>query len=169
MMAEYVSFADWLNQQPFKHKIFVPGNHDWSCNSNQYYLIKSLFNSSVHVLIADLIEIEGLTIFGSAREGYERCPSNVDILITHEPPSNILDEIPAFSRFNPDPHPFYLGSTALLNEIVERIKPKHHIFGHVHECGGQIERYKNITFINAAVLNENYTMSLPTGISIQID
>lgn len=165
---ELKEFADWFKALPMKHKIFVPGNHDWYCMSNGYYIVKDMFGPSVHFLLADYIEIEGLTIFGSAKEGYERCPRDVDILITHEPPSCILDELPAYSKFNPDPHPMHLGSTPLLTEIVDRIKPKHHLFGHIHECGGEIEIHKGITFINAAVLDEHYHLVRPMGITIDI-
>lgn len=165
-LQEYLSFAVWFKKQDAKHRIFVPGNHDWSTMGGQYYIIKETLGPTVHFLIADYIEIEGLKIFGSAREGYERCPEDIDILITHEPPSCILDEVPAFSKFNSDPHPLHLGSTSLLAQITDRIKPRYHLFGHIHEHGGEMERYKNTTFINAAVLDEYYVMARPTGISI---
>jgi predicted phosphodiesterase len=168
-LVEFFNFTEWFKSLPYKHKIFVPGNHDSYGINVGYYIIKEMFGTSVQMLLTDYIEIEGLKIFGSVQNGYQICPENVDILITHEPPSCILDEVPAFSQFNSDPHPMYLGNTLLLTEIIDRIKPRYHMFGHIHECGGQYKSYKNTLFINAAVLDENYTMVRPQGMLININ
>lgn len=166
--AELLSFSEWFKNLPYKYKIFVPGNHDWFCFSNGYYLVKQWLSPDVHFLIADYIEIEGLKIFGSAKEGYEKCPEDIDILITHEPPNAILDELPPFSRFNNEPLPLFMGDLNLLNEVIERIRPKYHLFGHIHECNGQQEIFKNIHFINGAVLDEYYKLVRPNGITINL-
>lgn len=167
-LAELLSFSNWFKNLDYKYKIFVPGNHDWFCTSNGYYTVKNMLGPSVNFLINDYVEIEELKIFGSAREGYERCPANIDILITHEPPSCILDEMPAFSKFNSDPHPMHMGSTVLLTAIVDRIKPRYHLFGHIHECGGETEIHKGISFFNTAVLDEHYHMVRPSGLILDI-
>jgi len=56
----------------------------------------------------------------------KQIPNNVDVLITHFPPYGIGD----FDENN------YIGSSTLLNEIKNRIKPVIHIFGHVHQGNG---------------------------------
>lgn len=53
----------------------------------------------------------------------------MDILITHWPPFGILDQIS---------HKEKGGSKGLL-EFVRAIKPKIHIFGHIHEKRGHIK------------------------------
>jgi predicted phosphodiesterase len=79
---------------------------------------------------------------------WEAIPNDTDILITHGPPQGILDiSGPPYNEGN-------LGC-ALLRERVDLIKPKIHIFGHIHGSYG----YKLVNgthFINASVLNEKY-------------
>jgi Icc-related predicted phosphoesterase len=55
----------------------------------------------------------------------------VDVLITHWPPFGILDQIS---------HKEKGGSKGLL-EFVRAIKPKIHIFGHIHEKRGHIKEF----------------------------
>ena len=49
-------------------------------------------------------------------------PEDTDIVITHGPPYGILDKI-----YNGQS----VGCKILLN-VIERVKPKVHIFGHIH-------------------------------------
>ena len=56
------------------------------------------------------------------RRRYLNMPTEVDVLITHGPPKGILDN--------------GNGSVAL-REAIEMRKIRKHIFGHIHECGGQ--------------------------------
>lgn len=168
-LEEFTSFTEWFRNLPFEYKLVIGGNHDWFCQSNGYYLIKDMFGPTVHFGGAELIEIKGLKIFLSMQTTYQRCPEDIDILVTHEPANCILDEIPPHTRFNPDPYPFHLGSTDLLINIVDRIKPQYHVCGHIHECGGRIERYRQTLFINAAVLDENYKLVRPEGILLDIN
>ena len=53
----------------------------------------------------------------------------VDILLTHCPPFRILDKTDA--NIN-------VGSEALRKKVFE-IKPKFHLFGHIHESKGQVK------------------------------
>ena len=111
------------------------------------------------------VEIKGLKIYGSphqptffdwafnVRRGklkqyWDRIPEGLDILITHGPPKGILDQS--------EPH---LGSEHLgcdeLMAAVERVKPKLHVFGHIHGGYGKVG-YVNTTFINASICDEQY-------------
>lgn len=75
-------------------------------------------------------------------------PDDIDILITHGPPYGICD----FTKKNTNS-----GCKYLLEQIKARIKPKYHIFGHIHEANGRVES-DNITFINCAIcLKKNPT------------
>jgi len=102
--------------------------------------------------------IDGLNIYGSPwtleyktwafmkppgekmREVWSMIPENTDILITHGPPYGIMDT-------NEDG--VHCGCEELL-KAVQRIKPKLHVFGHIHESYG-IEKQDGTTFVNAAV------------------
>lgn len=59
---------------------------------------------------------------------WAQIPADVDILITHGPPHNILDK-------NCDDFP--CGCPILREEIMTRIRPRIHIFGHIHEGYGE--------------------------------
>ena len=71
-------------------------------------------------------------------------PNNIDILITHQPPKNILD----YSQ------KIHYGSIMLLKRI-EQIRPKFHLFGHIHDNYGTQKQGETI-FMNTALMNENY-------------
>ena len=72
-------------------------------------------------------------------------------MITHGPPKNILDSYPK----EPENSPKRYGCKILRDEVLNRIKPKYHIFGHVHEGNGLI-KINDTTFINAAICTELY-------------
>lgn len=92
------------------------------------------------------------------KEKWDMIPSGLDILMTHGPPYEILDGV---GRFDEDVYPEddsvfikHVGCENLL-EAVRRVKPKVHVFGHIHASHGRIER-DGTTFINASIMNEVY-------------
>lgn len=70
----------------------------------------------------------------------QRSSGQVDVLLTHCPPHGILDRNNTTGE--------HCGSTALL-ELVRMMKPRLHVFGHIHEARGMLERDGTI-FVNAA-------------------
>ena len=81
-------------------------------------------------------------------EKWKLIPHDTDILITHGPPHGILDEVP---------RKYWIENTGCeeLRKKVEEIRPKAHIFGHIH-CGyGQTEKF-GVKFINASNCDESY-------------
>jgi Icc-related predicted phosphoesterase len=62
-------------------------------------------------------------------------PSDVDVLVTHGAPKGILD-----GGYGCD----------ILSGIVELSQPKNHIFGHVHQTGGQSIKKYCTAFYNVA-------------------
>lgn len=173
-MNEVAGFGVWFRSLPHKHKIFVAGNHDWMFAKNRMMALQILNNGliggerkpEVIYLEDSAVEIEGLKIYGSPwqptffdwafnldrgaaiKHKWDLIPEGLDILITHGPPMNILDQIAA-----------HLGSEHLgceeLMAAVERVKPKIHVFGHIHGGYGEA-KYVNTHFINAANCNEQY-------------
>jgi len=94
----------------------------------------------------------------SLADKWSLIPAGVDILLTHTPPSGILDGVPTF---NEDAYPSddsltqrHVGCEDLLKELA-RIRPRVHVFGHVHANPGRIERSGTI-FCNATIMNESY-------------
>jgi len=68
------------------------------------------------------------------------------VLVTHTPPYGILDCI------NTGEH---VGCEDL-RRALQRVKPKIHVFGHIHEDRGVVEQ-NGTTFINACICNGRYT------------
>ena len=82
------------------------------------------------------------------RRYWNLIPKDTGVLITHGPPMGILDWVP---RTYGEHH---IGCLDLF-DIVTHIKPKLHIFGHIHySCGKQ--KLQDTTFINASCINEEY-------------
>lgn len=150
-------FNEFLGTQKHKYKIVIAGNHDFAYQDYNDEAIALLTNG---IYLEDsLIEIEGLRIYGSPwqpyfygwafnlhrgielKEKWEMIPNNIDILITHTPPYGILDQVQGES----------FGCEDLLEEL-DRISPKIHIFGHIHQGYGVLKKDKT-TYINASICN----------------
>ena len=162
---ESVAFLEWFAAQPYKHKIFIAGNHDWFFEIYDKAYIDKIIPTNIHYLNDSGIEIEGFKIWGSPvqiefcdwafnrkkgadiNKHWKLIPKNTDILITHSPPFGILD------RTNSN----YNAGCEMLLKKVNLIKPKLHVFGHIHEGYGMIEK-EGIIFANASSLNVNYQL-----------
>ncbi|MFM7203120.1 MAG: metallophosphatase domain-containing protein [Myxococcota bacterium] len=151
----------WLLDQPHRHKILVAGNHDWLFQ-RQPELARALV-AELHYLEDSGCELEGLHFWGSPwqpwfcdwafnlktrqelHDRWKLIPSHTDVLITHGPPFGIMDKVE---------HSKSVGCEALL-ETVERIEPRLHVFGHIHEGHGQQQRGRTL-FVNASICDEAY-------------
>lgn len=78
---------------------------------------------------------------------WDKIPSSLDILITHGPPYQILDRTM---------QGLSVGCPLLLEKVMA-VKPKYHVFGHIHEGYGVREK-NGVTFINASICNADYDL-----------
>jgi predicted phosphohydrolase len=85
---------------------------------------------------------------------WDKIPDDIDILITHGPPEGILDECPDMFNY---PKMKSVGCPHLI-EAVRRVKPKLHVFGHIHDQHGILVS-QGTTFCNAAQLNDAYNVN----------
>jgi Icc-related predicted phosphoesterase len=133
----------WLASLPHKHKLFIPGNHDFAFEREVLPVPDGLV-----LLNNKTVEVEGITICGSpyslefrgwafgstrdlyrARKMWERIiPDNLDILVTHGPAFEVLDR-----TYHGEP----AGDEALAWVIASK-QPKAHVFGHIHESYGNV-------------------------------
>jgi Icc-related predicted phosphoesterase len=167
---EISAFARWFGSLPHKHKVFVAGNHDWLFETSNRYA-RSLLPKSIVYLEDSAVEIAGIKIYGSPWQPrfydwafnlnrgpelaakWKLIPPDTNILITHGPPHGILDEVP---------RRFFVENTGCeeLRKRVEIVRPKLHLFGHIH-CGyGQAEDF-GVKFVNASNCDEQYEPSQP--------
>ena len=172
---EVTTFNSFLGTLPHAKKIVIPGNHDFLFESNPG-LAKTLLSNAV-VLIDEEVCINGVRIFGSpwtpefgdwafmkSRSSlmyfWDRLPENIDILVTHGPPHGILDTISNYDRAE-------RVGCQFLGHKVKKMKPKYHLFGHIHEGYGKTE-IDGITYVNASICDERYRPVNP-AITIEIE
>lgn len=172
---ELRQFSDWFAVFPHQYKIFVAGNHDWLFQTDNARARRTL-GSSIIYLQDEACEIEGLKIWGSPwqpwfmdwafnlyrgpqlREKWALIPDDTNILITHGPPSRIQDLVPRGE---------YTGCEDLLVRVRALTRLKLHVFGHIHEGYGQIEKF-GVQFVNAAICDGAYA-AINKSIIVDID
>ena len=153
MEQEAIDFLNWFCDLPYRHKIFIAGNHD-EC---LYSATLSGLDENCHYLCHSGICIEGLnfygvpmfvgdTVNGRDKRFIQAIPMDTDVLITHQPPHGILDY----------DENYHYGSKDLWQKV-NSIKPKFHLFGHIHTNYG-IKTYNGITFSNASMMDVEYLL-----------
>jgi Icc-related predicted phosphoesterase len=159
---ETISFLNWFSNLPHKHKIFIAGNHDFLFEKKKQEEIAKLIPDNVIYLENSGVKIEGFQFWGSPdqpafyqwafnkttaerRESFAKIPTHTDVLITHCPPFRILDE----TKDGDD------VGCKILREKVKEVKPKLHVFGHIHEAYGQ-KTFNKTHFVNASLVDEYY-------------
>jgi predicted phosphohydrolase len=169
-------FNAWLGRIPAKHKIVVAGNHDMVFETWGPARVAAMLTNAIYLCDSG-VSVEGLYIWGSpwiawGGGGFERhrapahpwrsVPTECDVLVTHSPPGGIMDIHPStfdcapsapqrlcsvcLRKHTPNTHE---GDAELRVEILARIRPVLHCFGHCHNSPG-IGRKNGIVFSNAA-------------------
>ncbi len=174
ILEEVREFNTFLGTLPHPHKIVIAGNHDFCFEENREACEEALTNS---IYLQDQeITIDGVRFYGSPwqpwfydwafnlqrgpdiRAKWDLIPEGPDVLITHGPPFGIGDFTAQGDQ---------AGCQDLL-EVVEKIKPKVHIFGHIHEGYG-ITSSGATTFINASSCDQLYQpVNLPVVYGFEV-
>lgn len=170
---EVYEFASVMARLPHRHKIFVAGNHDLGFQDHPKQFEMMLSDAGVTYLRDSSTTIGDVKFYGSPWQPqfgnwafnlprgpalgvvWSKIPSDVTVLITHGPPQSILDLVPRGER---------VGCDELLAAVIEK-KPKYHIFGHIHEGYGVIERF-GVTFCNVSTCTKRYD---PTNKPLEIE
>ncbi|QSQ11972.1 metallophosphatase domain-containing protein [Myxococcus landrumensis] len=142
---ELESFLSWFSAQPAREKVFVAGNHDFICEREPGLTRELARQAGVHYLDDEELVVSGLRLWGSPvtpRFGgmafnYDRgapilarwnlIPEGLDILITHGPPKGVGDRT-------------FLGAHVGCSDLLARVhqvRPRLHVFGHIHESFGE--------------------------------
>lgn len=164
---EIIDFLKWFEVQDYTYKIFIAGNHDFLFEKNPS-LAESLIPKNCIYLNNSSVEIEGIKIWGSPitprfydwafncdrgekiKKYWEQIPNDTDILLTHGPAYGILDQVI---------NGLQVGCEELI-KVIEKIKPKIHACGHIHEAYGKVTNLNTI-FINSSVLDIRYKLVHP--------
>lgn len=140
------AFLDWYAALAIPAKIFVPGNHSTAIEKG---LVQPSDYPTIQFLIHQQTQWMGFKIFGSPytpqffdwaymkpREEldpiWQTIPDDTDILITHGPPKGHMD----VTRDMDTRALVHVGSKSLRKHVENRIKPKIHAFGHIHDENG---------------------------------
>jgi len=174
---EIKNFMQWFSKlNQYDYKLIIAGNHDFLFETFPV-LAKEHIPENVTYLEDSGVEILGVNFYGTPvqkifnnwafnrteekmKQHWEGIPDNTDVLITHCPPHMIRD-FAMYSNEN-------VGSPSLRDEVLNRIRPKIHCFGHVHLDYG-ITEFEGIKFVNASCLNERYEYAnKPIVVEIEI-
>jgi len=164
---ETQAFFRWFGMQNYSHKICVAGNHDTYIEKD-VAACQQMANAAGVILLNDSgCNIEGVSVWGSPitprffhwsfmrdpgpdiEAHWDLIPSDTDILITHGPVYGILDQV---DREGGDKE--HTGCPSLLKRIQE-IKPRFHVFGHIHEDYGR-EDHEGVSHCNVSTMNKEY-------------
>ena len=156
--AEVRDFLRWFAKLPHQYKLFIGGNHDLFLEQSKLVTIGKLIPKGVYYLNNSGLIVKGIRIWGSPvtpyflgmafnkkrgaeiKKVWDKMPSLTDILITHGAPAGIMDGgFGGFGGFG-------------CEDLLERVKPQYHLFGHAHGQSGN-SKVGETTFINAAMVD----------------
>ena len=141
-LPELEAVAAWLRSQPHPHKLVIAGNHDFALERNPV-AARALFQGLTFLEDSE-VTVAGLRIWGSPWQPWfhswafnlqrgadidakwKLIPEGIDVLVTHGPPLGFGDLVDQQER---------VGCEDLLRHL-GRVRPKLHLFGHIHEDRG---------------------------------
>ena len=142
-LPQLAEVADWLRSLPHPHKVVIAGNHDFGLQRTPAEA-RALFHGLTFLEDSEAT-VAGLRVWGSpwqpwfydwafnVRRGpaidakWALIPEGLDVLVTHGPPFGFGDRVHGGERVGCDDLLRHLG----------RVKPKVHLFGHIHEDRGE--------------------------------
>lgn len=182
---QVASLEAWLSSLPHEHKVVIAGNHDvtfhpehYQANHQRYHRhpydceqVRRILTESASVTYLEdsAVTIHGLRVYGSPwqpefcnwafslKRGAEcqavwaGIPDDTDILLTHGPPAGHGDTCWGGGA--------QVGCEHLMHRV-RRVRPRYHIFGHVHEGYG-VTHDGATTFVNASTCNLRYQPNNP--------
>uniref|UniRef100_A0A0N5APF7 Metallophos domain-containing protein n=1 Tax=Syphacia muris TaxID=451379 RepID=A0A0N5APF7_9BILA len=174
-IGEVIKFNAEIGKLPHKYKVVIAGNHEIGFEDgeemserqiaglNMLGISKAyeMLNNCIY-LCDKSIELFGLKIYGTpwhTMPGYSfyrsrgqaimskwnLIPAKIDVLITHNPPLGHGD-YNSWQKCDG----LLAGCADLLNTVEKRVKPKYHIFGHIHQMHGATTNGVT-TFLNASI------------------
>jgi len=159
--AEIEAFDRWLGTLPHPHKVVIAGNHDFCFERDPES--RTWINNATY-LQDEETTVAGLRIWGSPWQprffdwafnldrgeelarAWARIPTGIDILITHGPPMGILDRTAGGDD---------VGCEDLADALF-RVRPRLHVFGHIHEAHGT-RRVGPTIHVNACSCDLDYS------------
>ncbi|KAI6229779.1 UPF0046 protein C25E10.12 [Aphelenchoides fujianensis] len=182
---EVIDFNAAMGTLPHKVKLVIAGNHELGFEDGEEMTVQQLaglnmlgINKGYELLtncvyLCDRqIEVFGLKVYGSpwhpmpgysfyrARgaallQKWNNIPNKLDVLITHTPPLGHGD----YNKWTKCDG-VLAGCAELLNTVEYRVKPKYHVFGHIHDRHGATTNGKT-KFVNASICDHKLNTIYP--------
>lgn len=160
-MADVEDFNRWLGSLSIPQRVVIAGNHETMFQQAPDRARAALSNATY--LEDSEAVIDGARFYGSPwqpwfydwafnlprgaplREKWDLIPQGIDVLITHTPPHGVLDVTRGGESVGCED----------LREAVRRVRPRLHVFGHIHEAHGARD-LDGTRFVNASSCNHKY-------------
>jgi Icc-related predicted phosphoesterase len=168
---EFYAFMNWFNDLPYKHRIFIAGNHDGILERSHVRTIRQFCSDNTHYLFEDSVVINGIKFWGSPYtprffnwafnvdrdklyQHWDKIDSDTNVLITHGPAGGILDVAPRVSGKGWE----NTGCETLRLELEFELKETvAHVFGHIHCDAGVARTIPHLLSINASSVSDDYS------------
>lgn len=149
-----------------KNIIFCAGNHDFALQKLEKKHIDALFTNAIYLQDSS-VTIDNIKFYGTPwspifmswafmethdflKKNREKIPLDTDVLISHCPPYGIMDHVNMANGTRGQSQ----GCASLRNRV-KIVKPKIHVFGHIHEGYGKYTDYST-DYVNASIMDEYY-------------
>lgn len=172
----------------FNDTILIAGNHDFGFERHAPLMEQLCKERDIIYLNDSGVDLNGVKVWGSPvsphfyswafnrrrteqehfnfgggyiKDHWDLIPQDTNILITHGPPMGILDDL-VF------PDGSLKGEQVGCEELKKKIETlpelRYHVFGHIHNWGGQQKTIGNVTYCNASICDERYIPSNPVTV-----
>lgn len=149
---EVAQFAHDLKSVAYGFKygaVVVAGNHDWLAQKDDHQVRSMLKDADIKYLLDQEVVINGLKFWGSPwtpwfldwafnaqrgeeiRAKWEMIPRDANVIVTHGPAADLLDEVPSG---------YGVGCQDLRETLAVRVQPMLHVFGHIHHSYGILDK-----------------------------
>jgi len=167
---DWLRFLDWFGSRDFAHRLFVAGNHDRFPEARPERARRLALEAGVTWLDDEGCRVEGVVFWGSPitprfhdwsfmrdpgpdiERHWAMIPEGTDVLVTHGPPAGILDEVE-----RADGSRERTGCPSLLERIAT-VRPALHLFGHIHEGYGRLDR-GGVSHVNVSTMDSGYRIA----------
>lgn len=171
IIPQWKEFFTWLDDQEYERIVFIAGNHDGSLQISGFVDDCLAGTCRIDYLCDSSAQVEDFKIWGAPwtpefcgwhfmlprgeelKKKWGLIPDDTDILITHGPPWGVLDKVCNHMSGKEQ------QGCVDLRAAVERVRPKLHVFGHIHEGYGQIlykHEGENTICVNASIMDRYY-------------
>ena len=170
-LSETADFLQWLSEQPYKHKVFICGNHELQveASTTQFDEMLLMYPGITYLQDSEVI-IDDIKFYGSPYSNefcnwafmendvelskiWDAVPDDTQVLLTHGPAYNCNDLVKR--SYGNDPH---VGSKSLhYRKLALQDSLRVHISGHIHEAYN-VDTSSRCINICPSVLNERYEL-----------